>query len=1068
MRDTKNWKNKVEDLRPFLKDNNNLWFSNFVDIELACSFIYDNFPEVSIYQFWSILTGYNFHIPNYDQFDYSLKNKIANIRFYLTSYKSQKRWREYLDDYLKIKKSLRLFDFDEEGILVKEKVAIIPDRFKSYQKVISTTPKHDNLENIKWLDTNEAFFKDKNTAYKVKIPNNNSNPEKKKKKYQLKLTKKEKNKNPSWSELLDTAKWIDKKRQDIEEPWRYKRLKSLKLKILEKNQFKEVDPNKELKIKKLFNIVGMLGVGKSLLIEVIAVWAAKNKLHTTLILDNVMSILSKVEFFESLDIKAAPVIGRSNLLDHNKKFQMTRDLDNLLSFNNIKKNIDSKKWLNSVCLLRSLTNINRADKDYKSTIEALFNPPCNNLYENKEDMNKRSNPKFCPFYYDCKVNTAAKKLNKADIWIASAFSFMYTKLPVQVNGKNIRFFEAIYKKSNFLLIDEADQVQLTLDSIFTNSENLTSEDNSSFIVRLENEIVNYKNKVRRHTTDNVVNTMKNMVNIAVIFSEKVHPFFEDNPDIERWIGRDFITTGRILYKLEKEQEENDKFNQKEFEKSRELISFVEKLTREDVSYKQHLDSDLLTPLFKNFNLEDTELLFKKIKFYGIIKNLEEALNFIKYNFAVLRDKLDINLENISYLGVFLDRYLPLIKEASLANISGLKYLVDYRNNPNIYYYRLKGLGRSILLEYPSLFYNADKIMGPTTILFSGSSFLPESSFFHINKKVDAILERPESEKKQINKSSFEYFDTKISVSGNTGEQRKNNLRKVVNKLLSKKTSINGVSHLESIFNNIEDKNRKSVLLVVGSYEEVDVVCKELEINLDKLDKKISAMIRDSDDKEYSYQTIHRSEISKFNELGADILVAPLMAINRGVNILNQEKNSAIGGGIFLIRNMLVPTDIINQIAYLNHWSLKNIPRLKNKNDNDWGDYFNREFRHKTMVIWKKHVSEFYNFVGLDSLDREILFSNYANILQLMNQLIGRLKRGNSEAVIALADIKYAPETSNNAFDTERTSILIGFYKLLDKYINSNDPYTREIANTLYSSTYFPLKKLINEELNYRE
>ncbi|MFW5795546.1 MAG: hypothetical protein ACOCV1_08705, partial [Bacillota bacterium] len=844
-------------------------------------------------------------------------NKIANIRFYLTSYKSQKRWREYLDDYLEIKKSLRLFNFDEDGILVKEKVSIIPNRFKFYQKVISKTPEHGNIEDINWLDSNKAFFKDKNTVYKVEIPNNNSKPEKKRENYQLKL-KKNKNKNPSWNELLDTAKWIDKKRIHIESPWRYKRLKSLKLKVLENNKFKEIDKNEELKIKRLFNIVGMLGSGKSLLIDVIAVFAAKNKLHSTLILDNVMSILSKVEFFESLDIIAAPIIGKSNLFDHNNKFQMTRDLDNLFSFNDISQNINSKKWLNSVCLLRGMTDINNSDKEFKSTIDTLFNPPCNKLYESREDLNKSSNSKFCPFYYNCKANIADKRLNKADIWIASSFSFIYTRVPKQINKKNITFFEAIYKKSNFLLIDEADQAQLTLDSIFTYSENLTSEDNNSFIVRLENEIVNYKNKIKRHTTDNVINKMKNEINIAVIFSEKIHPFLKDNPDIERWIGKDFITTGRILYKLEEEQKENDNFTQKEFEKSPELIAFVEKLTRGDISYKQHLETNLLTPLYKKLNLEDTEVLFKKIKFYGIIKNLEEALNFIKYNFAILQDKMDLNLESISYLGVFLDGYLPLIKEDPLANIFGFRYLVDYKSNPNIYYYRLKGLGRSIMLEYPDIFYNLDKIEGPKTILFSGSSFLPESSFFHIDHKVDAILERPKSEKKAINKSSFEYIDTEVAVSGTTGEQRKNNLRKVVNKLLSTKTSINGISHLESIFNKIKDEKRKKVLLVVGSYEEVDVVCKELEKNLAGLDKNISAMVRDSDNKDYSYQKIHRSEINKFNELGADILVAPLMAINRGYNILNENMDSALGAAIFLIRNMTVPTDIINQISYLHH------------------------------------------------------------------------------------------------------------------------------------------------------
>jgi len=120
-----------------------------------------------------------------------------------------------------------------------------------------------------------------------------------------------------------------------------------------------------------------------------------------------------------------------------------------------------------------------------------------------------------------------------------------------------------------------------------------------------------------------------------------------------------------------------------------------------------------------------------------------------------------------------------------------------------------------------------------------------------------------------------------------------------------------------------------------------------------------------------------------------------------------------------------------------------------------------------MIIWKKHVAESQNFRGLDSLDREILFNNYANVFQLMNQVIGRLKRGDSEAIIALADIKFAPKTSQNDFDSKRSSILIGFYVLLNKYFNSNDLYEKEIVETLYGSIYYPLKKLITEELNYR-
>lgn len=1068
MRDIKSWRKDFNDLKPFFKENNNMTFTEFIDIELGCTFFYLNFKQVSIYDLWSVLSGYTFHIKNYSSLNYKQKNKIAILRFYLSKYKSQTTWHNKLENYLKEKESLRLFNFEPvNGLLKTNKVSIIPERLELYKKITTLVPKHKESDNkLYWLNKKVCFFKDKKSIYKAKFPKIYSkHAENEKDKYQLDLKRSKKNKNPSWNDLLEIARWIDEKRKNKEKPWRYERLKSLKLKILEGNKFKKIDLNKEIKIEEIFNIVGMLGVGKSLLIEVMSVWAAKNKLHSTLILENVMTILKKIEFFESLDIKAAPIIGKSNLNDHDQKYKMTRELLDHTSLG-YKKASSSKKWLNSLCVLKGLTDINNEDRKFESTKESFFKNPCNKIYETKKDCKNNNNTKLCPLYYDCPANKANKALNKADIWIASSYSFIFTRVPLQINQKNILFFEAIYKRSHFLFVDESDLVQLSLDNIFIHSENLTSEKQDSFIVKLENEYINYKNRVKRHSTDFLVNKAKNEIQKLVVFSERIHPFFKESPEIIKWINMDFITTGRIINKIEREQEDNDKFTRNKFKSSPELILFSEKLLWNNISYEEHLEKKLLVPMFKRLNLEDKEKLYKKIKLYVIINNLEKALRNIKLMWNDLRDKMSIDINQLSYLSSILDRYTPLIKEASVSNLFGFRYLKERNGEPMINFYRLKGLGRSILLEYPNIFYNLEKIKGPKTIFMSGSSWLPESSYFHINKKVDAILERPEKEKKAINRSRFEYIDTKIAVSGNTGEQRKNNLKKVVNKLLSKKISIGGVSYLNSIFNKINNKNRKRILLVVGSYKEVDIVCSELEKNREKIKYSICGVKKDFDENKYSYQTIHRSEINKFYNLKSEILVAPLRAINRGHNILNEEKNSAIGAAILLVRTMLRPNDMINEISYLNQWVVENLP--ENKSSNNWGEYFNKNLRHKTISIWKWHIKEHQNFINLTSLDRKILFSNYANVFQLINQVIGRLKRGtSSDAIIALADIKFAPMTSKNEFDSKRTSMLIGFYVLLKKYFNSNDPYVREIVENLYGSIYYPLKNLISEELNYR-
>ena len=158
---------------------------------------------------------------------------------------------------------------------------------------------------------------------------------------------------------------------------------------------------------------------------------------------------------------------------------------------------------------------------------------------------------------------------------------------------------------------------------------------------------------------------------------------------------------------------------------------------------------------------------------------------------------------------------------------------------------------------------------------------------------------------------------------------------MLNKLIEKNLkAADNYSRLQNIKEVIEDQDRKNILIVVGSYKEAEIVESYLNENLD-VDywgkNPAVAMIRDSEEKESGRQ-INRSLITKFIDHQGSILIAPLRAINRGYNILNKNKQSAIGAALFLIRPMPVPSDFINQIAHINSWAVKKIKNNDFKND----------------------------------------------------------------------------------------------------------------------------------------
>src|SRR5262249_43923974 len=150
--------------------------------------------------------------------------------------------------------------------------------------------------------------------------------------------------------------------------------------------------------------------------------------------------------------------------------------------------------------------------------------------------------------------------------------------------------------------------------------------------------------------------------------------------------------------------------------------------------------------------------------------------------------------------------------------------------------------------------------------------------------------------------------------------------------LAQPGSLNALSILEREIDKLPS-HRRRVLLVVGSYQEAKVACEHLQQI--RPDWKSSGAVRQlvpddaSSGEKAGDSVLPRGIVDQFTEPGACILIAPLLAIERGHNILADEidaeeeinggrrKVAAIGAAYFLVRPHPLPHDLAYAIRALN-------------------------------------------------------------------------------------------------------------------------------------------------------
>lgn len=481
----------------------------------------------------------------------------------------------------------------------------------------------------------------------------------------------------------------------------------------------------------------------------------------------------------------------------------------------------------------------------------------------------------------------------------------------------------------------------------------------------------------------------------------------------------------------------------------------------------------------------------------LVTVLNDRLGFLVDNLNALMRARVLDLHDTSLALVYRPPrdYLPVVPSSPVGNILGFRYTRDRSNKSGgkLEYFRYVGVGRYLLLHFPHLF-AVDSWDGPHTVLISGTSYAPGTPAYHIRQKPTILLEPATNNYTAgdagIGESDFFFSSQRnavgkyIALSGLPLAVRKTAANEMVKAICHNPGQAN--SFLDQLFATLSDKakqdperwgDRQRLLLITNSYDEAELVesilkplyrvvraaSSESDINLDG----IATLRRDNAPAHLT--GIRRGKIRDVAKLPTQIVIAPLMALERGHNILNEKRIAAFGAAVFLSRPMPVPDDWQTTVQQLNNWALEK--------SSDFGLYEALQKRGDALTLTNVE-NEFYQYAVAKMLDlncRAMSFKQLTNdersILcwtQLVSiwQIIGRLVRGGVPCIVHFLDAKFAPKSVDSELDNEVTSLLVGMIKELQLAIEPEDkqPWEKTLAKSLYGAFFNALKQ--TKDLRY--
>lgn len=963
---------------------------------------------------------------------------IQNASICLKKFRSEKIWKDTLKQYLQDEHAgIRLFDVIENKFVKKDLSNIVySNREQDYKRYILN---YINPKNAKYASKGRYHYYNKNNDEKNIYIDLDEDIEETICEEQIKIQPRD-TITLTMAQLLESADEMKKLLPGDH-----------CANILKKNFIKEVNNGNvvladKLTLDKVVNIVGMVGAGKTTLLKTITYSLDKLGKRVVIVTDTVAEVFNLYRYFHSLGCDCSPLIGKTERVKYiNQIIDEEYYLEESLS-----------QYLTTNCLIDGMDLSNEKAVSFGEE-------PCTKL----EQSSRRY---VCPYFDQCPTTAMQREALSSNIVITTVAGLVMSRV-----GKlqNI-FLKEVMNTVDVVFFDECDRVQKNLDDLFTPATEFNAfiqecaDEYYQFMLesnakRMENTArMYYKELLSKSTTvlvcvSKIITSAKNTGSKHVLsdtfsaytlldsiqeeISERTYNeiYRLMDPHIAEFsslydimmISCESTKTDRYESLLDRWLDANEKtlaletiseisvrypnLTEKELKKRQREI---EKCNRTKIELRKKIHLIITLIYFDRFVMEIGDA-YEDVQ--DVAMGYNELVSFIRTRFTAQQD------------------YLP---SALMGNLFGIKSTID----DDVLLFRQYAYGRALLTEMPYLRVNQDGApVGPHVVLLSGSSYAKGSLEYHVNAKVNYIVEAEEMVRSFIAKTQFVDLGIEDRVSGSPLEDRNSILCKVVDKCAP-----NIVAEL---------KKTGKILLVVNSFSQAEVVADHLRSYLHKrgCHDEVCALVSDRRmDSLDPTRYIRRGEVYQFDKSDARILVAPALAIERGHNIVDEQGHSSLSSVFFLIRPMGVPDDVKEKGIKMNGYIATKMMQYKGTNIYDKNLYV----RHEATKFWNR--LNFSSKRRLDNIcDQEIKTDIVATMFVLLLQIFGRLCRvsdpSKNPPTVYFVDGAFRKRIdAQEGFDTLNEL----YHYLADMFC---DPESGDVAKTLYEPFFIAYQGGIQHE-----
>ena len=416
----------------------------------------------------------------------------------------------------------------------------------------------------------------------------------------------------------------------------------------------------------------------------------------------------------------------------------------------------------------------------------------------------------------------------------------------------------------------------------------------------------------------------------------------------------------------------------------------------------------------------------------------------------------------------------VITQSILGSYSGVQYSFlkaqttrTAARNVELSYITFVGTPRLLMHRFHRLFEADGEHQGPAILMTSATSFLEASPAYHISTGPHYLLKPHQSEhKSERSNYYFKWFPDRerreepLRYSG-AGELGKRNLERMVDALVRGGTA---KSEIYKSIENFDKKHgiRRKAALVVNGYEQARAIKKYLNDYHPQVSRRTKAIVRSLRDGEQPTDFVTTAQCEALgDDETCDILIFPILAIGRGVNIVftkGPRKLDAAIGSIYFLTRPHPSTDDMQLLYSLAGRATQEFDSRSFDESDDLTAIVNA-WRHSRKDLWRYANRLLREPLMASRLGSELFKPFTANQMVAILQTIGRGMRNGCPVAVYFVDAAWARESTSNKPDSGRDSMLVQMRIILEECVNHPDPVIRTIYQELYSAFLEPLQRI---------